>query len=73
MNNDDNPCWGCTERTENCHKTCRKGKIAAIKRELQRRKALKYWWEHTYHVLPAEKKRAIENLKWKSGKKSRRK
>lgn len=65
MNNDDNPCWGCKERTEFCHRTCKKGKVAAIKRELLRRKKNKYWREHKHFLTEGERKRAIANLKWK--------
>lgn len=65
MDNKDNPCYKCQNRTENCHQTCREGKIFAIKTELERRKKVRYLIAYTHHATEGEKKRAINNLKWK--------
>jgi hypothetical protein len=64
MNKEDNPCWGCEKRHENCQLTCREGKIASIKRELERRKKLRYKHKIERPVTIGEKERAIKNLRW---------
>jgi hypothetical protein len=64
MNKEDNPCWGCKERFEGCYLTCKKGIIVSIKRELERRKKVRYMLKYSHHATEGEKKRAIKNLKW---------
>lgn len=64
MNREDNPCWGCEKRHEGCQLTCREGKIASIKRELERRKKVRYIIKLMRPTTAGEKKRAIKNLKW---------
>lgn len=54
MNKEENPCWHCPMRTENCHSTCKKGKIAKIKMELEKRKIKKFKEEHSYSSTAAQ-------------------
>ncbi|MBO5715061.1 MAG: hypothetical protein J6S23_01550 [Clostridia bacterium] len=64
MNREDNPCWKCEKRHEGCQLTCREGKIASIKRELERRKKVRYFKALCHCATEGERKRAIKNLKW---------
>ena len=63
MRKEDDACYNCPDRKENCHKTCKRGKIAPIKRELEKRKIEKYIEEHTYKMTEAKEKTVKKNRK----------
>ena len=63
MNKED-ACFRCKKRHEGCQLDCREGKIASIKRELERRKKLRFKLQIERPYTDGEKKRAIKNLKW---------
>jgi hypothetical protein len=60
---EEDACWHCPKRTENCHSTCKEGKIAAIKRELDRRKKKKFELEHGFTSTDALEKTIQKNIK----------
>lgn len=57
------PCFYCAKHSADCHTTCREYKIAAVLRELEKRKISKYNRERPCFMTVAEKERTLYNRK----------